>query len=75
MPENISVLRQKKNLSLSILAAVTRLDSRNLLLTVHEAGSLRSECQMVRGGSDSWFRASLPFHMMRGVRGSLKSVL
>ena len=59
----------KRKLSLSILVAVTRTDSRNLLLTVQEAGSLRSECQMVRGGSDSWFRASLPFHMMRGGEG------
>ena len=40
----------KRKLSLSILAAVTRIDSRNLLLTVQEAGGLRSECQMVRGG-------------------------
>ena len=41
------------------------------------SGGWRSKIRVPdgQGRVDSWFRASLPFHMMRGVRGSLRSIL
>ena len=74
MPENISVLRQKKTVTVHSGCCNK---NRQQKFIAHSSGGWRSKIRVPdgQGRVDSWFRASLPFHMMRGVRGSLRSIL